>query len=327
MLTSPLPCLAFLTSLGANLRISDDELLPSPTNTPLLRATPDFHHFLPPPPPLATAIMSTNSAGMEAAQHETETPRNDPLEGVPGLSTYIATEPEDVVPALKLIADSVAQQRQIAARILIFHPLNWAVMVVVFAGIFKWLYKSSSDLPLLFTTAAGVVMASFAAVKWMSSGYIEHAESINWNWLVADDQVLITKFGDEVIGTCVLGWEKGEGRGNRRKTWGKGVVKGWAVRMRYREKGVGSALLEEAVKVVEKKGGDEIIFADDHASTFHTFFPSTHLFGDHPADYYFSDSKRVLRPIYNSQFDKKETKYTALLQEIAAKTLNSGKKK
>jgi GNAT superfamily N-acetyltransferase len=224
--------------------------------------------------------MSTIGAGAGLIHHETKTSQNDPLEGVPALSTYIATEPDDVVPALKLVADSVAQQRQIAARILIFHPLNWAVMVAVFAGIYQWLYKSSSDLPLLFTTGAGAVMAGFAAVKWLSSGYIEHAESINWNWLVADDQVLITKFGDEIIGTCIVGWEKGEGRGNRRKTWGRGVIKGWAVRMRYRGKGVGSALLEEAVKVVEKKGGDEIIFADDHASTFlGSTFPAVILLG------------------------------------------------
>jgi ribosomal protein S18 acetylase RimI-like enzyme len=224
----------------------------------------DFNNFLPYQSPLATAAMSTHDLGTE----EHTAPQRDPLEGVPTLSTYIATEPEDVVPALKLVADSVAQQRQIAARILIFHPLNLAVMALVFAGMMQWLYKDSSDLPLIFTTSAGLLMAGFAAVKWMSSGYIELAEDINWNWLVADDQVLVTKFGEEVIGTCILGWEKGEGRGNRRKTWGKGVIKGWAVRIRYRGKGVGSALLEEAVKVVEKKGGDEIIFADDHASKF-----------------------------------------------------------
>jgi ribosomal protein S18 acetylase RimI-like enzyme len=212
--------------------------------------------------------MSTVDAGASPSQQESTTSKPDSLDGIPALTTYVATEPDDVVPALKLVADSVAQQRQIAARILIFHPLNWAVMIAAFAGMLQFLYKDSSDLALVFTTSAGMLMAGFAAVKWMSSGYIDFAESINWNWLVADDQVLITKFGDEVIGTCILGWEKGEGRGNRRKTWGKGVIKGWAVRMRYRGKGVGSALLEEAVKVVEKKGGDEIIFADDHASRF-----------------------------------------------------------
>jgi GNAT superfamily N-acetyltransferase len=201
----------------------------------------------------------------DSSEHESHTPRSDPFEGIPPLSTSIATEEQDIVDALKLVADSVAQQRQTASRILIFHPLNVTVFTVVMALMVQWLYKSRSDIPLLLTTSAGVTMTALVAVKWVTGDYLFLAENINWAWL-GDDQVYITKFGDEVIGTCIVGWEKGEGRGNRRKKWGKGVVRAWSVRLRYRGKGVGSALLEEAVKGVEKKGGDELVFADDHAS-------------------------------------------------------------
>ncbi|KAF2428352.1 hypothetical protein EJ08DRAFT_699214 [Tothia fuscella] len=294
---------AFLTSLGANLRIADDDLLPSPTYTPVLRATPGFHHFLPHQSPLATAIMPLDDMDCDSSEHGSETPRNDPFEGVPPLSTTLATEEKDIVAALKLVADSVAQQRQTASRILIFHPLNMAIFTAVLALMVQFLYKSKSDIALLLTTGAGVTMAALVAVKWFTGDYLLFAEDINWAWL-GDDQVYITKYGDEVIGSCVVGWEKGEGRGNRRKKWGRGIVRAWTVRLRYRGKAVGSALLEEAAKGVEKKGGDGLVFAEDHAN-----------------------SRRVLKSIYNSHFDKKEKKYRDALQAITARTGDLCKKR
>jgi len=122
------------------------------------------------------------------------------------------------------------------------------------------------DLALLFTTFGGVFMVALAMVRYITREYIFHAEGLKWDWL-GDDSVLVTKFGDEVIGTVVLGWEKGE-KGTRRKKSGKGIVRGWSVRLKYRHKGIGRALLEEAVKLVNEKGGDGIEFAEDHASMF-----------------------------------------------------------
>lgn len=173
--------------------------------------------------------------------------------------------------ALKLVADSVAQQRQTASRILIFHPINMAVFAAVIALMIQWLYKTPSDAAILLCTGAGVAMSCLVAVRKFTNDYLTLAEEIDWAWL-GDDQVLITKFGDEVIGTCIVGWEKGEGRGNRKKK-GRGVIRAWSVRLRYRGKGVGTALLEEAVRSVEKKGGDEIVFSDDHASKYFLLEP------------------------------------------------------
>ena len=123
---------------------------------------------------------------------------------------------------------------------------------------------SAGDFAILLTTFGGVFMAALATVRYVTRGYIFHAEELKWEWL-GDDSVLVTKFGDEVIGTVVLGWEKGE-KGTRRKKSGKGIVRGWTVRLKYRHKGVGRVLLEEAVKLVNEKGGDGIEFAEDHAS-------------------------------------------------------------
>lgn len=117
---------------------------------------------------------------------------------------------------------------------------------------------------MLFTTFSGVVISFLAAIQFITRGYIFHAERLKWEWL-GEDTVLVTKFGDEVIGAVVLGWEKGE-KGTRRKKSGRGIVRAWTVRLKYRHKGVGRALLEETVKLAGERGGDGIEFAEDHAS-------------------------------------------------------------
>lgn len=257
---------AFLTSLGANLCIDDSDDVPSPADTPSLRPvnTFDFHHNLPHQSPLATATMADNDVQPDKVVSE-HAPGNNPLEGVPPLTTEIATEESDIVAALKLIADSVAQQRNVASRVLIFHPLNLAVFTVLFAFILQFIYKSPADLAKAITTATGVAMVALVTVRQYASPYIFEAEKINLSWL-DNDQIIISRYGEEVIGALVLGWEKGEGRGNRRKKWGRGLVRAWTVRLRYRGKGVGSELLDEAARMTEKRGGEEMAFAGEHAS-------------------------------------------------------------
>lgn len=124
---------------------------------------------------------------------------------------------------------------------------------------------------MVFTTVAGVAVSFLAAVQYLTRGYLFHAEKLKWEWL-GEDTVIVTKFGDEVIGAVVLGWEKGE-KGTRRKKSGRGIVRAWTVRLKYRHKGVGQALLEETVKVVGERGGDGIEFAEDHASKLIYYFP------------------------------------------------------
>lgn len=65
------------------------------------------------------------------------------------------------------------------------------------------------------------------------------------------------------------------------------------VKMRYRGKGVGRALLEEAVELVAKKGGDGIEFADDHAN-----------------------SARILKPLFNKKQDRDELRAYDSLQKV-----------
>ena len=56
-------------------------------------------------------------------------PPEDNLATLPELKSYIATREQERIDALKLVADSVAQQRQVANRSLIFSPVNMAAFL------------------------------------------------------------------------------------------------------------------------------------------------------------------------------------------------------
>lgn len=197
-------------------------------------------------------------------QSDTAAPE-DPLADVPELKTYLTEAEEDKVDAMKLVADSVAQMRQAANSAIIFHPLNLTVMVAVVSLLARYLWeRTDRDPGTTATSCTGFIMILFILCRYLTAPYIAAAEQINWDWLGTAD-VIVTKFGDEIIGTVIIDWISGDSRQKRKKPQ-KGEIKGWAVRMRYRKKGVGGALLEEAVKESRKKGAETIEFAEDHAS-------------------------------------------------------------
>jgi hypothetical protein len=185
---------------------------------------------------------------------------------VPDLHTTSTPTDDERLDALRLVADSVAQQRQFAARALIGHPVNIAVFVACCAGMVQLitLRFGGAEAGVLFTTFAGVIMAALVAVRGVVGPYLAQAEKVDWEW-VGEDALVVTRFGDEVIGALVLGWDgAGEkGRGKRRKG-GVGLVRAWTVKLRYRGRGEGRALLEEAVKVVKERGGEGMGFAENH---------------------------------------------------------------
>jgi GNAT superfamily N-acetyltransferase len=219
-----------------------------------------------------------------------------PAEGLPKLSTYTAETEDDRIDGLRLVADSVAQQRQVAGKMLVFHPVNLAIYGLVIAVLAHYMWKSPDDLLLLGTTTAGITMVYLAAVRMAVGGYLSLAEEINWNWL-GDDKLVVVKWREEVIGSLVLGWaDNSEGakkRGTRRRR-GKAVVRAWTVKLKYRGKGVGASLLEEAVKVAGERGADGIVFERDHAN-----------------------SKRILPSLYNGFLNKQEARAEKALEKVA----------
>ncbi|KAH0536224.1 hypothetical protein GP486_008899, partial [Trichoglossum hirsutum] len=131
----------------------------------------------------------------EEASEEAQKEEEDPLAGVPELRTYVTTDTNERIAALKLIADSVAQQRQIASRAILYHPAVVAAYIAVLAGVSQAL---RGDATRVLTTCLGLSMAFLAAAQWATAGYLRAAEALRWAWL-RDDTVLVSRFGDDIV--------------------------------------------------------------------------------------------------------------------------------
>lgn len=239
--------------------------MPSPANTPSLRPTYDLLHNLPPPSPLPGSVLVVDDE-VESSNGSSINGDSESSNGGLSLTTEIATTNDDIVAALKLVAESVTQQRGMAARAIVLHPLSVSMFTVAISALMHFMLKPGLYSKLVLT-ATGLVILSCAFVRQVTMGYAVAAEDFSKMWLV-DDQILVSKLGGVVIGALVYGWEKGEGRGNRRKKWGKGIIRAWTVKQKYRCKGIGTELLEDAVRETAKRGGEEVVFAKDHASQY-----------------------------------------------------------
>ncbi|KAI4952247.1 hypothetical protein J4E91_003709 [Alternaria rosae] len=225
---------------------------------------------------------------------EPNAPAKSPADELPQLSTYTAETEEDRIEGLRLVADSVAQQRQVASKVMLFHPVSLAAYFVVVAFAAQYMLRWYEDKTMLATTIGGITMTFLIFIRWMTGGYIGMAEDINVDWL-GDDRLIVVKWGEDVIGSLVLGWADNDAakkRGRRRR--GKAVVRAWTVKLKYRGKGVGEGLLEEAVKVAGERGADGIVFDADHAN-----------------------SKRILPTIFNGYLNKQDAKAEKALQKVA----------
>jgi GNAT superfamily N-acetyltransferase len=230
---------------------------------------------------------------------------------IPQLATYTAESEDDRIEGLRLVADSVAQQRQVSSKMLIFHPITLAVFGLISAIATQWMLKSYNDWLMVGTTVGGIAMTFLIFIRWMTGEYIGIAEDIDMNWL-GDDRLIVVKWGEDIIGALVLGWADNDAakkRGRRRR--GKAIIRAWTVKLKYRGKGVGEGLLEEAVKVAGERGADGIVFDADHASKSRSQQHSISQANYPP------DSKRILPTIFNSFLDKQEAKAEKALKKVA----------
>lgn len=224
------------------------------------------------------------------------------------------TSRNDRVDALKLVADSIAQQRQRAAFGLIFHPLLCAGLLAALGVTYQlaWAGRPATqrDFGVVMTLGAGVIMAYLLAIRFATAGFLQLAENLRYDWLVSpdtgeEDVIIGTRFGSEIIGACVLRLEPNPASSPRRRSrhsqnshhlrGGKGVVRAWTVRLRYRGKGVGADMLHEAVRVTRERCGKdaEVGFAAEHAN-----------------------SQMVLPEMFNRTFRKGERRAAGALEEV-----------
>ncbi|KAL9607848.1 MAG: hypothetical protein Q9167_007278, partial [Letrouitia subvulpina] len=169
----------FLSTLRSNIHLSTE--LASLPSTPTLSTfqSPSLLHPTPlampptnhlskqPSPPYSTSSQPSSSAAA--------TTDSSPL---PTLTTHPSTSATDRTTALRLIADSIAQQRQLAASALLTHPSVLSPFLLLLAILYRLL-----DPAVFLTTAAGAIMIALLAVRAATAAYLRRAESIGLAWL------------------------------------------------------------------------------------------------------------------------------------------------
>lgn len=232
-------------------------------------------------------------------------PSNPVPDDLPPLSVGILDTELDKVDALNLVTDSIAQQRQSASYHLVFHPYLLAALAVALGIAYQWSWRTKRDLGLALMVHSGVVMTYLLAIRYFTGQYIQVAENMKWNWMVSEDNeedtVIGVRFGKDLIGALVLRLEPNPSLAGKKRSrnsvlrGGKGVIRAWTVKLRYRNKGVGVDMLHEAVKITREKCGKdaEIGFAKEHAN-----------------------STMVLPEVFNGPFRKDEQRAAKTLEKV-----------
>ncbi|KPM36557.1 hypothetical protein AK830_g10016 [Neonectria ditissima] len=191
------------------------------------------------------------------------------------LTFEVLAAPVDKTDALNLVADSIAQERQVASRALVFNPLCVSVLVGVVSVVHFGTESIRRDVTSMLTTYSGLVLAYLLAIRYATSAYIRIAEETDWpGWLYgpdsgpADNVVLGARYGTEIIAAVVLQLHRGSARG-KAKVNGKATIRAWTTSLRYRRRGLGGDMLREAIKTAKQTLGRNCVveFAADHANS------------------------------------------------------------
>ncbi|RFU77859.1 gcn5-related n-acetyltransferase gnat domain-containing [Trichoderma arundinaceum] len=279
---------AFFTFLRANLALSaTSPSSPISSHAPTPHLEPYSHHQFPIPPspsPLSSSTSFSDSHSYTGIEADASL---DHLDDVPPLSLEPLLTYDDKVAGLNLIADSVAQMKQRAARSMVFHPLCMSFLFIAWGGVYRWAYDpASGDPSLALLLSCGVTMTYLTAIRYFTDGYVNLAENLRWSWLegsgsIEGDLVIGARYGGALIGVLILRLEPrfssvlstGGKRRNRSRSvsfrGGKGVIRAWTTRLRYRGKGIGRDLLDGAIRIVKERCGKdaEVGFAQEHANS------------------------------------------------------------
>lgn len=210
-----------------------------------------------------------------------------PLDDIPPLSLDALETPDEKVEGLQLVTDSVFEMRQRSAKAVILHPVCLAAVATFWSVVYRFAFLSGDKESAIqrAVTFSGCITALYLiTVGSYSSGYSRLAAKIDWDWLQADiggeeDIIVGARCGESVVGALVLRLEpkkiplpkrKGHGHSRSRSTslkGGKGVIRAWTTKNKYRGKGIGKDLLHEAVRMTRERCGKDaqVGFAQKHA--------------------------------------------------------------
>jgi hypothetical protein len=190
----------------------------------------------------------------------------------PKLSVEIIKGAKERLDALRLVADSVAQQRQTASRLLIFHPYCLATLALVLSVALHFT-GGTSEIAAASVTGSGVLLTYLMIIRYLTSGYIHLAENTDWlEWLRdsqtgKDDLVIGVRYGSEIIGATVLRLLQASKEDKEQRNCA--VIRAWTTKLRYRRQGLGSDMLLEAIEIAQATLGQGTVveFAEDHANS------------------------------------------------------------
>lgn len=240
----------------------------------------------------------------ESSSAPSVTKQDDGEEVLPSLTFGLLTNEVEKQDAMRLVTDSIAQQRQVASFSVIVHPACLAGLVAGCASIYR--LNAKRDFGTALIMMCGLVLAYLAAVRLLTANYIRLAESLKWReWIASpngnDDYVLAARFGDETIATLVLRLVAPAGSTKKTRSssvkGGSGVIRAWTTRYRYRNKGIGGDMLRLAVLTTRNKCGDDarVSFDLEHAN-----------------------SARPLHDMFNRPFMKREERASLALEHAIA---------
>lgn len=245
-------------------------------NTPLLEPTTERNpYYTPPSPSLSASSSSSASSGTAPSSPLTAPSQLVAEDDIPDLVLEPLSSNDDKREALHLVADSIAEMQPRATKALVLHPACLAGLAAAIA-----LGRAiTGGLNLFFT--CGVTMTYLLAARYLTSGYVRLAETTDWaSWLRSpspdaaagqQDIVVGARYGGSLIGALVLRMQPNPTRRSRARSLrgGRGVIRAWTTKLKYRGTGVGSDLLLEALRVTKDKCGRdaEVGFAKEHANS------------------------------------------------------------
>ncbi len=201
---------------------------------------------------------------------------------IPELTYTVAETSEEKRDALRLVADTIAQQRQVASSTIIFYPAVLGPFVALLAGL---VYRSGSDWVGAVILVSGVIVAYLASIQYYTYSYLQRAEKFNWRSFITpsadkpneQDTVMYARYGDNIIATLVLRLDKATKASSKTTSQPRGngstaQIRAWATRLRYRGTGIGGDMLRDAVALARSSLGPavSIQFSNPHAHTVDT---------------------------------------------------------
>ncbi|CRL17499.1 unnamed protein product [Penicillium camemberti] len=221
----------------------------------------------------------------------------------PGQSTDVATEDFEIASVLKLIAISVTEQRRLAAKSLILHPVTLILVAASFAYSVGTVYHDPSGWPYVVVIYVTAVSATLGIVTRLAGEYDNEAEKVGTlNWLYGHDAskevnptttqedpvfnsdngvtfVLVHRFGGCIVGTLVvsivyIGIQPHPTTNGTTLPTGENYdsfIRAWTVQKGFRGYGVGAALLNEAVMICHEHKWKGLRFANSHANSLRIF--------------------------------------------------------